>query len=209
MNFQRLVEIAADLQCFSARMVSAGDRVDQIRLQLNRWVRNGKVIRIHKGWYALAGPFCRVELDPFVIACTMKAGTYVSLESALSHHGVIPEHVPETTCVTTGRPQLIETPVGRIRYRHMKRECFWGFREEPGSIQSAFVACAEKALLDLIYLTSGAANRRYINELRLENLEELDQNTLESMARRFNRPKLIEVPAMVAALRIETEGKSL
>jgi len=203
MKFEELVDAAADLHCFSPNMVSAGENIDQVRLQLSRWVRRGKVIRIHHGWYTLVARFRRARIDPFVVACTIKDGTYVSLESALSHHGLIPEHVAETTCVTTGRPMLMQTPLGRIRYRHINRRLFWGYREEPWNVQTAFVATPEKALLDLIYLVAGAHSQAYIEQLRLQNLEQLHFKTLEEMTLRFGRPKLAGIPECIETLRRE------
>ena len=206
MDFSRLVEITANLHCFSAGILSAGESLDQVRVQLSRWVRIGRVMRIHKGWYSLADPYRRVALDPHVIACAIKPGTYVSLQTALSHHGMIPEHVPETTCVTTGRPLLIETPIGRIRYRHLKGKAFWGYDEEQRGIQTADVAKPEKALLDLIYLTPGGASRSYIAQLRLQNLGRLDLQLIEHMTVRFRIPRLARVPDLLAELYDTTEG---
>jgi predicted transcriptional regulator of viral defense system len=207
MNFARLVEIAADLHCFSPGILAAGEDIDQVRLQLSRWVQSGRIIRIHKGWYSLATPYRRIALDKHVIACTIRPGTYVSLQSALAYHGLIPEYVPETTCVTTGRPLLIESPVGRIRYHHLKGEAFWGYTEEQQGSQTAFVARPEKALLDLIYLTPGGASRGYIAELRLQGLEELDLDLIEEMTQKFGSAKLKRVPAVLAALRKPAEGR--
>jgi hypothetical protein len=42
-----------------------------------------------------------------------------SLQSALAHHGLIPEHVPVVTSVTTGRPQRRENAFGSFQYRHL------------------------------------------------------------------------------------------
>jgi predicted transcriptional regulator of viral defense system len=206
MEFRRLIEIAADLHCFSPGMVTAGERLDQVRVQLSRWVQSGRVVRIHKGWYTLAGPYRRVIVDPFVVACAIKPGTYVSLQSALSYHGMIPEYVPETTCVTTGRPLVIETPFGRLRYRHIKGEAFWGYDEDQRGSQSTFVAKPEKALLDLIYLTPDAANRNYITELRLEGLDDLYIGLVADMARRFGNPKLGDLPKVLSELKKEARG---
>jgi predicted transcriptional regulator of viral defense system len=209
MNFAELVEIAADLHCFSPGILTAGRNIDQVRVQLSRWVQSGRIIRIHKGWYTLASPYRRVVLNMHVIACTIRPGTYVSLQSALSHYGMIPEHVPETTCVTTGRPLLIDTPFGRLRYRHLKKEAFWGYQEEKQESQVTFVARAEKALLDLIYFTPGAVNRNFIIELRLQSLEDLDQELIEEMTKRFASPKLMNVPELVATLKKEADGGHL
>ncbi|MCK4543571.1 MAG: hypothetical protein KAU17_15175 [Spirochaetales bacterium] len=206
MNFDRLVEITAELHCFSPGILTAGESLDQVRVQLSRWAKSGRIIRIHKGWYTLAAPYRRVSLNMNVIACAIKPGTYVSLLSALSFHGMIPEYVPETTCITTGRPLLIETPLGRISYRHLKGEAFWGYDEEQQGSQAAYVARPEKALLDLIYLTPGGVNKSYIAELRLQNLEELNPDVLKRMAVRFGNPRLTQVPVLFEKLLDEFGG---
>ena len=68
----------------------------------------------------------------------MKKGSYVSLQSALEYHGLIPDHAPS---VTTGRPQTYSTPLGVFIFRHVKRELFFGYEEK----DSAWVASPEKA----------------------------------------------------------------
>ncbi len=191
MTFDQLVDITADLHCFSAGMVTAGEDINVVRVNLSRWVTSGRLIRIHKGWYTLREPFRRVRLSLNVIACTIKSGTYVSLQSALEHHRMIPEYVAETTCVTTGRPLTINSPVGRIRYRHVKREIFFGYSEEVSGKQAAYIASPEKALLDLFYLTPGSEDADYIRELRLQATEELDTEKMGTMAHRYRAPRLL------------------
>lgn len=191
MDFSRLVEYAADLHCFSPGMVTAGERLDQVRVQLSRWVTSGRVIRIHKGWYTLSEPYRRVRLDLHVVACMIKGGSYVSMESALAFHGAIPENVPETTCMTTGRPIIIDSPFGRFRYRHVKGQAFFGYLSHTDGLQDGFVAVPEKALLDLLYLTPGSENRAYLSELRLQGAETFDFAAMRQMADRFESPRLV------------------
>ena len=93
--------------------------------------------------------------------------------------------------VTAGRPLLIDSPVGRIRYRHVKREIFFGYSEEVSGKQSAFIASPEKALLDLLYLTPGSEDAAYIRELRLQFAVELDTQKMATMARRYRAPRLL------------------
>jgi predicted transcriptional regulator of viral defense system len=190
MNFDQLVDITANLHCFSPGMITAGEKIDAVRVQLSRWVTSGRIIRIHKGWYTLCEPFRRVRLDLNVVACTIKRGTYVSLQSALAHYGMVPEYVAETTCVTTGRTLSLDSPVGRIGYRHVKRDVFFGFKQEVSGKQEAYIAVPEKALLDLFYLTAGSEDAAYIAELRLQRAEELDLEKMADMANRFEAPRL-------------------
>ena len=191
MTFEQLVDVAADLHCFSAGMVTAGEDIDVVRVQLCRWVSSGRLVRIHKGWYTLREPFRRVRLDLNVVACTIKRGSYVSLQSALAHHGMVPEYVSKTTCVTTRRPLSIDSPMGRIGYRHVKRNVFFGYRQEVSGKQEAYIALPEKALLDLLYLTPGSDDAAYIEELRLQASEQLDTHKMMRMAERFGAPRLL------------------
>jgi predicted transcriptional regulator of viral defense system len=188
MRFEELVTIAADLHCFSPGMVTAGVDIDSIRVQLSRWVSSGRLIRIHKGWYTLNEPFRRIRLDRNIIACTIKRAAYVSLQAALAYHGMIPEYVAETTCVTTGRPLSIDTPIGRLAYHHIKKELFFGYRQEDGNTQHSYIASPEKALLDLFYFTPGSRDTSYIAELRLQNFDALDPEKLAAMAEHTRLP---------------------
>jgi predicted transcriptional regulator of viral defense system len=147
-------------------------------------------------------------VDTNVVACVIKQGSYVSLQSALAFHGMIPEYVVETTCATTGRPLLIDGPIGRIRYRHIKFAAFFGFEREERGAQQAYIATPEKALLDLLYLTPGSENSDYLSELRLQRTENLDVETLTRMAARFKAPRLARVVRLVEELINQTNGST-
>lgn len=196
MEYERLVNLTTDLHCFSPGMITAGEDIGHVRVQLSRWAAGGRIIRLHKGWYTLKEPFRRRKLDMAVIACTIKPGTYVSLHSALAYHGMIPEYVAETTCLTTGRPQVVETPFGRIRYRHIKTDVFFGYRQVESGVQQAFIARPEKALLDLLYLTQGSVGAGYLSELRLQNIEELDMPVMADLVKGFGSPRLMRAVSL-------------
>lgn len=200
MDFTRLVALAADLHCFSPGLIAAGEPLDQVRVQLSRWVHSGKVLRLCKGWYVLNEPFRRARVDMFVVASTVKPGSYVSLQSALSFHGMIPEYVAETTCVTTGRPVTIHSPLGRIGYRHVKTSALFGYTRHDGGSQHAFVATPEKALLDLLYLTPGSDDPDYLSELRLQAIDELDIELIRRMGRRLETPRVDRAVDAIARL---------
>jgi hypothetical protein len=98
----------------------------------------------------------------------LNRASYVSLQSALSHYGMIPEYVPTTTGVTTGRPGGFETPLGRFQYRHVAKPLFHGFREvEIAGGQPVLIASPAKALVDLLYLTAGSDDAALLRELRV------------------------------------------
>jgi len=128
-------------------------------------------------------------------------GSYVSCQSALAHYALIPEHVPATTSVTTARPARWDTPLGVYEFRHVKTDLFRGYRLiEPSPGQRAFITSPEKALLDLVHLQPGGDAPGYLQELRLQNLDRLDQDELQRQANLAHSPKLRRAAAFVAAL---------
>jgi predicted transcriptional regulator of viral defense system len=179
-------------------------------LQLARWVKDGRLIKFHKGLYTLAEPYRKITPELFNIANTLKSPSYVSLQSALSWHGLIPEFVPVITSITTARPQVIETPLGRFEYRHVRKNLFCGYRMlELSGKQQAFVATAEKALLDLVYLTPGGDRAEFFKELRLQNLDKLSKETLRQYTQKLDSPKLRRAVNNIETIINEGEGVEL
>lgn len=202
MEFERLLQVVADEPVFETGLLLSGDMDPKdVRRQLSRWVKAGRLYPLRRGLYALAPPFQKVKPHPFVIANRMVRGSYVSLEAALAHYGLIPEWVPTVTSVTTGRPGRWENPLGRYEFRHLKADLFFGYRlVEVSSGQRAFMAAPEKALLDLAYLHPGADSPAYLRELRLQNLEQLDLDLLLDLVTRTRKRKLRRFSRRVAEL---------
>jgi hypothetical protein len=149
------------------------------------------VLRIHKGLYTLADEYRKVPIEPAYIAQYLHSPVYVSLQYALSWYHLIPEDVPLVTCVTTGRPKEIHTPLGSFRYRHIKPYYFRAFQSVALSTgEEVMFAFPEKALLDLIYLTPESDSIEYLNGLRLQNLEVFDTHRLKSVCGIFSGRKM-------------------
>jgi predicted transcriptional regulator of viral defense system len=212
MKYEKLQEIVGDEPVFETGLLLSGD-VDpaSVRRQLSRLTASGRLLQLRRGLYALAPPYQKVKPHPFLVANHIVRPSYVSLQSALAHYGLIPEYVPVVTSVTTSRPGRWNTPLGDFDYRHVKTELFFGYRvEDLGGEQTALLATPEKALLDLLYLQHGSDQPTYLQELRLENLESLDLESLKGLAEDSGSPKLrravrrVEEIARTAALEYET-----
>ncbi len=131
----------------------------------------------------------------------MVRASYVSCQSALEFHDLIPEHTPVVVSVTTLRPGRRETPFGFFEFRHIKKQLFSGYQmSDLGAGQKAFVATPEKALLDLVYLQPGGDADTYLHELRLKSLEKLDVDKLQLMATKSQSPKLIRAAKQIVAM---------
>ena len=210
MKYEDLLNKVSEVPCFTAKFLAAGGNLSQIRLQLDRWAKNKKVIKIHKGLYTISEPYRKVKPEPFHIANNLKSASYVSLQSALAWYGMIPEYVPETTSITTGRPQTIETPMGRFSFRHINKSFFWGYKQvELTAGQTAFIARPEKALLDLVYLTPGGDKEEFIEELRLQNFEQIDKTTLREFAGKTRGPKFRKAVNNIETIIDASEGTEL
>jgi predicted transcriptional regulator of viral defense system len=211
MKWEELLEKVADEPVFRTGFLAAsGETLPALRLQLSRWVKSGKLVQLTRGLYTLAEPYAKVSPHPFVLANAMKKASYVSLQSALGHFGMIPEYVPAVTSVTTGRPERIETPLGLFIFRHIKKSWLRGYKQiDLGSGQKAFVGTPEKALLDLAYLTAGADDPDFLAELRLQNVERLNMDVLDQLARTSGSPKLRRTVRLLRRLFDQEAGEML
>jgi predicted transcriptional regulator of viral defense system len=185
----------------SSILLSGREPAASVRRQLARWVASGRLLRLRRSFYALASPYRTAAVHPFSVANRLKPASYVSLQSALGHYGLIPEHVPVVTCVTTGRPETLQTPLGTFSYRHVSRRLFFGYRAaDLGGGVSAFLAAPEKAILDLVHLSPRGDSPAYLGELRLQNLDMLDPRQLVEFARRSASAKLKRAGQRLAEL---------
>ena len=191
MEYERLLELVGDEPVFESALLLAGSiNPKNVRLQLSRWTKSGRVYQLRRGLYAIAPPYQKVKPHPFVIANHLQRASYVSLQTALAFYGLIPETIQSAVSITTGRPEQLLTPLGSFEFRHVKRELLRGYRMTDLRGQQAFVALPEKALLDLVYLQPDGDSPSYLRELRLQNLDQLNMDTLHTLAKCFGTPKM-------------------
>lgn len=209
MKWQVLLELVADEPLFSTALLLSGKvSAPQVRLQLSRWVRDGRLIQLRRGLYAMAPVWRKVEPHPFLIANRLQRGSYVSSQSALAFYGLIPEHVPVVTSVGPGRPETVRNPLGAFQFNHLARQLLYGYSQiEVAPKQLAFVASPEKALLDLIHLTAGADSAKYIRELRLQNPDAFNIQNMIELAQCSGKPKLMRAARLVGPLLEEERGE--
>ena len=202
MKLQDLLEVVGDEPVFDSSLLFAAQTdIAAIQRQLSRWTKHGTLHQLRRSLYALAPPWRKVPAHPFLVANRMIRASYVSLQSALQHHGLIPEYVPVTTSVTTGSPGRWTNPLGTFQAQHIAMDLFFGYRlENLGAGQHAFIAWPEKALLDLIHLHHDGASPDYIGSLRLQNLDRLSLDRLQGFAGRAMKPKLSRAVPVIAAL---------
>lgn len=133
--------------------VWAGSRGSRLDALLKRAVGQGEIIRIHRGLYCVAERYTHAKLNPLELAQRIHGPSYVSLETALSQHGWIPEAVRAITSITLGRARSFDTPLGLFSYTRVPQRRFLaGVRRlevEEGS--GFFLATPLKAMADYVY----------------------------------------------------------
>jgi len=139
---------------------------------------------VKKGFY-IAGPQLHSgRPENALLANHLLGPSYVSMETALSFYGIIPERVYEITSMTTKASRSFDTPVGLFSYAHLPLP-YYSFglnRVELAGDQFAIMASPEKALCDKIVNTAGLTLRSmsYAREYLVDNLR-IDEETLGTL----------------------------
>ena len=201
MEFDHLLKLIGDDPVFETSLLLAGN-IDpkNVRLQLTRWVNSGRLYQLRRGLYSIAPPYQKTKPHPFLVANRLQRASYVSLQSALAFYGLIPETVNITVSVTAGRPERLVTPLGIFEFRHIQSKLLHGYQMTNLGGQNALVATPEKALLDLVYLQPGGETAKYLTELRLQNLDQLNLDTLNKQTGVFDSPKMRSAAKVIAKL---------
>ncbi len=115
-----------------------------------------QLIRIKKGLFVVAPSEGMATISKELIANHLYGPSYVSLESALSYHSLIPERVYLVSSVSIKRGKKYDTPFGRFDYRAVPPEYFSvGIQQRVTDSDTTFlIASPEKALCDMIVLSS-------------------------------------------------------
>ena len=147
--------------------------------------KEGVIQSIKKGLYVV-GPALNLDRkpEPFLLANHILGPSYVSVETALSYHGLIPERVYEIASMTTQAPRKFNTPLGTFTYTRLPLPYYaFGIRSEKlADDQYAMVASPEKALFDKIITTSGLLlrSRKASKEFLLESMR-MDEDALRQL----------------------------
>ncbi|MBN1561798.1 hypothetical protein JW998_16225 [candidate division KSB1 bacterium] len=167
---------------------------DLLKLQVSQWKKNGLLVPLKKNLYVLHKDDRKITPSRIYIANQLVFPSYVSLETALSFYGMIPERVYAVTSVTSKKTNQYTNSFGTFTYKSLQPFRYFGYellRDENG--MAVFIANKEKALLDFLYFNvpvKDIKNAGFIESFRLENLEELDHGKLVHYVKLFRSKKL-------------------
>lgn len=151
------------------RLLGVSPRQTQRALQ--DAMKEDVLMRIKPGLYALA---VRPPAT-FVLANYLMEPSYISLESALSYHRIIPETVYTITSVTPRYPAKFTRLNRDFTYHKINRQLYFGYSKILIGGAPVLMAEKEKAVLDYLYFVVQGLrkinNRSNFSKLNTERLQ--------------------------------------
>jgi predicted transcriptional regulator of viral defense system len=139
-----------DIELYSLLEGTPNSRYSRVK----RLLAQGRLLHIRRGLYGLTDKigFFIKKPHPFELAQYIYGPSYISLESALSFHGLIPEAVYEITSVCMKRSQQFNTPLGIFSYSTLpSNDFFFDVERIEENNYQFFIAKPWKAICDYIY----------------------------------------------------------
>lgn len=175
------------------------DSADRRYGLVKRAIAGGQIIHIRRGLYCLAPKYQKKKLNLYALAEHLYGPSYVSLESALSWHGWIPEAVYTLTSASLGKSKEFKTPLGAFSYNRVPQNVFYaGVERLTDEAGDAFLMAQPiKALADYVYvhkkdwtgLTPAAKDLRIepdeFESVAVAEIDELIENYISRRVVRF------------------------
>lgn len=135
-------------------LIGALSNYRDARGKINSLSKKGLIKPIKQGVYLISSDLGLRPYSKEILANLIYGPSYISLETALSSYGFIPERVTASTSICMGRGKTFSTPVGEFEYHHIKDSLYSMGVQLKEVFKGAFCqyATPEKALLDFIHI---------------------------------------------------------
>lgn len=151
-----------------------------------RYVKKGLFLRLKRGLFV----FKTKAPSPYLMANRLYEPSYISFDTALSFHGIIPETIYTITSATTKATREFQAAGIRFTFRKIKKEVYTGYRPLKYLGETILVAEPEKALADYLYFIE--LKKRRLEYDRLD-LRKIKKTRLISYAKMLKRPKMLNL----------------
>ena len=133
---------------FKAYAISRGLQWSSVLVNICRWKKQGLLEGVTRGAYLVRD----MEVNAAVVACSLVPDSYISLESAMSHHGMLLDRVYRVDLVSVRRVNGFSIRNQEVKVSKIPASLYWGWDVEESVKGSIRIATPEKALFDRIYL---------------------------------------------------------
>lgn len=165
---------------------------------ISRKVKSGELIRLKNSLFLIKKKIEGEQIPYEQVANILYGPSYISLEWALSHYGMIPEGVYVVTSVTTGRSRSFTTSLGTFDYHYLSHNRYSiGIDQQANFAGNYLIASPEKALADTIHFKSRNLNETdLLNDLiegrriEIETLRNLNKSHLAEIAEAYHSPSV-------------------
>ncbi|MCK5155445.1 MAG: hypothetical protein KAQ69_03360 [Spirochaetales bacterium] len=176
------------------------------RDKIKHLTKSGDLIHIKQGLY-ISGQNYNRKYSREVISGMLYGPSAISMEYALSFHGLIPERVEKITGICFKRDKSFNTPIGMFSYKYLPiRKYTIGIEYHRTKLGNFFMAAPEKALCDKVYFSTikdkSEVPRYLLEELRIDimQLQKLDINLLTRLSEIYKRKNTVYLLQTIAGL---------
>jgi predicted transcriptional regulator of viral defense system len=163
---------------------------------IRRAIASGEIIHVRRGLYCLARKYQKQGINLYALSQHIYGPSYISLESALCWHGLIPEAVHTITNASFKKSKEFETPLGLFSYDRIPQELFYSEvkRLTDASGNAFLVANPLKALADYVYVRKKdwTGMVPVVGSLRIESeeFEQVTGDSLEGLIRNYSNSRV-------------------
>lgn len=184
MNFQDTIQSYAEQPITKQLLLEMLKEYKRPHDKIDELVKQQMLVQVKRGLYITGSKLGIALPEPFLMANHLYGPSYVSLDAALSHWGLIPERVYEISSVTTKNSKTFKTAIGRFSYKYMPLPYYsFGIKQvQLTNRQTVLIASPEKALCDKIITTSGVLLRsvKQTMEILIEDFR-IDEGALRKL----------------------------
>lgn len=152
-------------------------------------LKKKNLVRHRRGLYSLSPKKgMSYGFSKFQLANKLILHSFISFESALSHHGLIPEAVYEITSACLSKNKTFENSLGKFSFSYSPIDPFY-LGVEKDEITKAKIANPIRALFDLIYVR----RKFFENVENLENDLRIDLFELKNIVKKYEAYDILEL----------------
>jgi len=164
-------------------------KIKSLKNNLGRWVKMGFFFKLKRNLYEFVEPGVELYIPDVYIANKLYSPSYVSLETALSIYGLIPDVAMGVTSMTTRSTREFKNKHGAFSYRNCQKKAFTGYRLTQYEGFKVFIADTEKALVDFIFFAVRRNNPLDFDRERFNKgiIIKLNWSKISKYSRLFNK----------------------